>query len=218
MRETPGGSRRRDGARWSEDECPDTIRDALRQPVELGDGARDRLASALARETVRRPAPRLAGAARWLVRPLRMPLPPLAVGAAAAALVMCGILVGRGLARDDGSRARADATADATMVAARPAAARHADSARVVRFVLVAPRAGRVALVGDFNAWDAARTPMRATGDGGVWTVEVPVSAGRYLYAFVVDGTQWVADPAAPLAPEEDFGTRNSVLVVGGET
>src|SRR5437762_3557766 len=35
---------------------------------------------------------------------------------------------------------------------------------RAFQFVLVAPRATHVELVGDFNDWDATRTPMRRTG------------------------------------------------------
>jgi hypothetical protein len=32
----------------------------------------------------------------------------------------------------------------------------------------------------------------------------------------VVDGERWTVDPRAPLAPEDDFGKQNSVIVVGG--
>jgi hypothetical protein len=200
---------------WSEDTCPDALRDALRQPVDLGPEARARLATALAAEPRPRAAP-LYAAARWLVRPVRRPLPPLAMGAAAAALLLVGVLAGERRARATGAARVAD-----TVAAAAPAtavAARGAGAVQVVRFVLVAPAAAHVSLVGDFNAWDAERTPMRASGGDGVWTVEVPVSAGRHVYAFVVDGTRWIADPAAPLAPEDGFGSRNSVLVVGAET
>jgi hypothetical protein len=203
------------------DECPDSLRAALRQPVDLGADARGRLAAALGAERRPRPAPRFPSALRWFVRPVHLPLPPLALGAAAAALLLAGVFAGERFARGDARNdARAERVASLAgrdaMRASAPAGG--ADTVRVIRFVLVAPGAGRVALVGDFNAWDAARTPMRAGGDGGVWTVELPVSAGRHLYAFVVDGTRWVVDPSAPLAPEDGFGTRNSVLVVGAET
>ena len=211
----PDETPRRAPEEWTADRCPDDVREALRRPVDLGAEARARLAAALEEEPRPSAAPRLTSAASWIMRPLA--LPPLAMGVAAAALLLAGVLAGERL-----SRARAGAPAR-TAVAAAPAgtASRadgmHADTVRVVRFVLVAPGAVRVALVGDFNAWDPARTPMRGGGDG-VWTVELPVSDGRHLYAFVVDGTRWVVDPAAPLAPEDDFGTRNSVLVVGAET
>src|SRR5439155_889176 len=79
---------------------------------------------------------------------------------------------------------------------ARPAPAEAAS--RQFQFVVVAPRATRVALVGDFNDWDATRTPMRPSPRGGsVWTAVLPLSPGRYRYAFLVDGSRWLADPAA---------------------
>jgi hypothetical protein len=83
-----------------------------------------------------------------------------------------------------------------------------------VRFAFVAPGASRVALVGDFNRWDASATPMRPAGDGRLWMVEVPLPPGRHVYAFVVDG-DLTADPAAPRAGEEDFGVPSSVVLVG---
>lgn len=91
-------------------------------------------------------------------------------------------------------------------------------SAHPVQFMLVAPEARRVALVGEFNDWDPGATPM-ARAPGGAWHVALPLPRGRHVYAFVVDGNDWVADPQAPLAPERWFGSRNSVMLVdGGQT
>lgn len=87
---------------------------------------------------------------------------------------------------------------------------------RLVQFVLTAPKASQVTVVGDFNQWDPAATPM-VRRESGAWTAAIPVSSGRHVYAFIVDGDRWVADPAAPLAPEDGFGIRNSVIVVGGQ-
>lgn len=84
-----------------------------------------------------------------------------------------------------------------------------------VQFMLVAPAASRVALVGAFNDWDPIATPM-ARAPGGAWHVALPLAEGRHVYAFVVDGSAWVPDPQAPLAPERWFGSRNSVMLVGG--
>lgn len=85
---------------------------------------------------------------------------------------------------------------------------------RVVEFVLVAPSASRVSLVGEFNGWDAKATPMRVVSGRGTWSVSVPLTEGRHVYAFVVDDSTWVPDPQAPLAPEQWYGERNSVVVV----
>jgi hypothetical protein len=85
---------------------------------------------------------------------------------------------------------------------------------RIVQFVLAAPRASRVTVVGDFNDWDPGATPMRRR-TAGAWVASIPLPPGRHVYAFIVDGDRWVPDPAAPMAPEDGFGIRNSVIVVG---
>lgn len=110
------------------------------------------------------------------------------------------------------------AEAPAALADASPAASTGTDSAMgaslvTVRFTLEAPDARRVALVGDFNHWNAGATPMQRTRDGQRWVIEVGLHPGRHAYAFVVDDNV-VADPAAPSAVGEDFGVRSSVVLV----
>jgi hypothetical protein len=94
---------------------------------------------------------------------------------------------------------------------------RPGSSTRTLQFVLVAPQAATVSLVGDFNDWDAARTPMRPLrADGAVWSAVVPLPPGRYHYAFLVNGSRWLPDPAAPTASDDGFGTPSSVVTVSG--
>jgi hypothetical protein len=100
-----------------------------------------------------------------------------------------------------------------TMNRAIPAG-QSAPAQTTVQFELVAPGARQLALVGDFNSWDAHATPMTRNPATGAWVVNVPLSEGRYLYAFVADGNRWLADPHAPLASTDDFSRPNSVLVV----
>jgi hypothetical protein len=83
----------------------------------------------------------------------------------------------------------------------------------VVRFVLVAPTATRVSLVGDFNRWNPAALPMRKSNDGSAWMIEVSLVPGRHVYSFMVDG-DLAPDPAAPRAAEDDFGVPSSVVLV----
>lgn len=87
---------------------------------------------------------------------------------------------------------------------------------RTLSFVFVAPAARTVALAGDFNGWDPARTPLTREASGGIWTVDVPLAPGRYSYMFVVDGRRFVADPAAPRSVGDDFGAPTSVVTVSG--
>lgn len=86
---------------------------------------------------------------------------------------------------------------------------------RGFQFVLVEPRAVKVSLVGDFNDWDATRTPMHRTSGDGLWTAIVALEPGRYRYAYLIDGHRWLADPTAPAAHDDDYGTPNSVVTVG---
>lgn len=88
------------------------------------------------------------------------------------------------------------------------------DKRKIIRFALVAPGAGTVSIVGDFNNWDPRATPLKAERDGSTWLIDMPLSAGRHVYAFVVDG-DLVTDPSAPRAVDHDFGVQNSVVLVG---
>jgi len=152
---------------------------------------------------------------RWIVEPRSLPLSPLVGAALAAGLVGIGILLGHSQI-DRGGQTTPTGRPQAVAVT-RPPLAPH-DT--VIKFVLVAPQASTVAVVGDFNNWDAQATPMTRTPTGGTWSVAIPLHAGRHVYAFVINGangtTQWVADPTAPLAPEDGLGAPNSVVLVGG--
>ena len=101
-----------------------------------------------------------------------------------------------------------------TVLVARPWT--RADRPDVFQFVLVAPQAASVSLVGDFNDWDPARSPMRTAGGRGIWATVVQLAPGRYRYAFLVNGVEWRADPGAPAARDDEFGTPSSVVTVGG--
>ena len=51
-----------------------------------------------------------------------------------------------------------------------------------VRFVVWAPNAMRVSVVGDFNGWDGRRHPMRSRGGSGLWELFIPdIAEGRRL-------------------------------------
>jgi hypothetical protein len=104
------------------------------------------------------------------------------------------------------------AGAPAGAVAVEPAEA--SSEARPVRLRLAAPASSRVAVVGDFNDWDPAATPLRPAGDGGTWVVELRLKPGRYHYTFLIDGRRWARDPSEPPAAESDFGAPVSVLTV----
>ena len=85
-----------------------------------------------------------------------------------------------------------------------------------VRFDLKLPATAReVAIVGDFNGWDEKATPMLRRNADNSWSAQVPLTPGRHVYAFVVDGTRWLVDPLAPQVPDSGFGPSNAVMVEG---
>lgn len=84
-----------------------------------------------------------------------------------------------------------------------------------VQFVIVVPAANEVSLVGDFNDWDASATPMELVANNRVWSVTIPLSAGRYRYAFLVNGDTWLSDPSAPPLQDDEFGRPGSVVTIG---
>jgi hypothetical protein len=85
----------------------------------------------------------------------------------------------------------------------------------VVRFELAAPSASRVSLVGSFNEWNPVATPLERDPSSGKWIVSLRLPPGRHVYSFVVDGDV-TADPTAPRAADDDFGSANSVVLVSG--
>ena len=87
-----------------------------------------------------------------------------------------------------------------------------------VKFVLVAPNARTVSVVGDFNNWGLGDSALVATSNQGVWSVTASVPAGVHRYAFVINGKQWMADPTAPRSSGDDFGMPSSALVVEDST
>ena len=101
-----------------------------------------------------------------------------------------------------------------SLVASRAASPAQRDTVQVVRFVFVDTQATRVELVGDFNEWAKGSTELKRSGAPGVWAISVPLSPGRHEYAFIINGSRWVADPLA-VKSSDDFGTESSVIRVG---
>jgi hypothetical protein len=179
------------------DETLARVIETLKEPVTLDAGLDRRVMAAIEAESVH-PAPRSWLDRRWTIR--LSPLGGLAVAAGLAGLVFLGTLVR--------PATRTIVPVELTVQAA--AAGREA-----TQFVLIAPGAKTVALVGDFNDWNVSATQLARQAGDGVWWVTVPLAPGRYRYAFVVDGTKWERDPSAPGA-EDEFGRPNSVVTIGG--
>jgi len=174
------------------------------RPVVTDPAARERVMSAVRAE----PAPqRRSRVWQRVLEPRAFRLSPITSTLLAAGLVGIGVITGKVVNNRDVQPSVGEAKP--------PAVAQQLPvSDTVVKFVFVAPRASQVSVVGDFNGWNASTTPMVRTANDSVWTVTLPLTTGRHVYSFVVDGSSWNADPAAPLAPDDGFGHANSVRIV----
>lgn len=76
------------------------------------------------------------------------------------------------------------------------------------------PGAKRVNLVGDFNDWNPTSDPMTDENGDGEFTLFYPLGVGTYAYKFLVDGKNWVVDPANPTTEPDGFNGRNSVVKI----
>ncbi|MGH7552704.1 MAG: isoamylase early set domain-containing protein [Longimicrobiales bacterium] len=135
-------------------------------------------------------------ARRWTIR-----LSPL--GGLAAAATIAGVMLVASLRTEPRE------------LSAPPVASAQPVAGALTQFVLVAPEAASVAVVGDFNDWNFSATPLTRQAGDGVWWATVPLRPGRYRYAFVVNGENWRSDPNEPAA-EDEFGRPNSVVTIGG--
>ena len=185
------------------------IASEARRSVAVDPAARTRLLEAIRSEPA---PPRRGHVFAWLLEPRQLVLPPLAAAALAAGAVGIGILGGLAIHRD-GRPSAAQPSSAAAAITQLP----DSITPRTIKFALIAPQASHVSLVGDFNGWNASANPMIAHG-AGTWTVFVPLNPGMHTYSFVVDGSHFVADPAAPIAPDDGYGHRSSVVLVGGSS
>ena len=85
-------------------------------------------------------------------------------------------------------------------------------TADAIRFMYDgAAHVNSVALAGTFNCWVGDACMLRRESPTR-WSCALPLAPGRHLYKFVVDGQQWIPDPANPWISED--GQNNSCLTI----
>jgi len=71
-----------------------------------------------------------------------------------------------------------------------------------------------LALVGDFNNWNEASTPMKKAKDG-TFSVSVEMESGReQQFRYLADGRKWLNDEAADKYVTTALGNENSVVIL----
>lgn len=83
----------------------------------------------------------------------------------------------------------------------------------VKEFLISAPAAGSVYVLGDFNDWQKSESNRLIKLENGEWSGHLTVNKGRYRYKFLVDN-KWVQDPENPIVESNTFGTIDSILEI----
>jgi len=182
--------------------------DRLRTPERLAPSFDDRLMRSVRAEAADLYPPGSGSSHSW--RGARLQFSPLGALALAAGIAAVAVLSTLAI----NSRVTTSARAPAQSVAK---AVPSTDTVNLVRFVFVDANARSVELVGDFNEWTKGANKLQLSGAPGVWSVSVPLSPGRHEYAFIINGSRWVADPLA-MKSSDDFGTESSVIRIGSPT
>jgi len=84
---------------------------------------------------------------------------------------------------------------------------------RVKDFMLQAPAAAGVYIVGDFNGWRIDAESKLWNSGKGLWQKRLALPPGRYRYKFVIDGA-WTPDPSNELAEPNPYGGVDSILEI----
>ena len=82
-----------------------------------------------------------------------------------------------------------------------------------VVFMMEAPQARSVYVVGEFNRWQVGPTAVLEKDERGVWKRKVQLPPGSYQYKFYVDG-EWLVDPRNPFQIVTENGVVNSMVKV----
>ncbi len=102
---------------------------------------------------------------------------------------------------------------NAVIAESRPAPPAESVRSHVRDFILMAPEASEVHLVGDFNEWRLDTSSRLWKSGKGVWQKRLLLAPGRYRYKFVIDG-KWTPDPQNPLAEPNTSGEIDSVIEI----
>ena len=85
----------------------------------------------------------------------------------------------------------------------------------IVVFVLEAPDAREVCVVGDWNDWEPDVNRLRDPDGDGIWEIELKLEeGGDYRYQFLVNKELWIPDPKSDLQLDDGFGGVNSILQI----
>jgi hypothetical protein len=80
-------------------------------------------------------------------------------------------------------------------------------------FVISAPQASSVYILGDFNDWKKTENNRLNKIENGSWSTHLMLEKGKYHYKFLVDD-QWIHDPNNSQREANAFGSINSIMTI----
>ncbi len=88
-----------------------------------------------------------------------------------------------------------------------------------VRFSVWAPNARRVSVVGDFNAWDGRRNPMRLRPQAGIWELFIPrlTHGERYKFELLDSNGNLLPQRADPVARSSEAAPSTASIVASSK-
>jgi 1,4-alpha-glucan branching enzyme len=90
------------------------------------------------------------------------------------------------------------------------------DGVKGFNFVVWAPNAKRISVVGEFNEWEGKQHPMRRLGDSGVWEIFIPGVEGGMKYDLEVhDAKGKISRRADPAGQQFEIRPGTSSVTVG---
>lgn len=141
----------------------------------------------------------------WLLTPQPLRITPLWPASALAVMAILGVFTASMSPRDREADFRATRVAEI-----EPST----EQTVRVEFSIRVDGAEDVELIGSFNNWKSQGYRMTPNGRDGTWTISIPLPRGHHEYAFNLDRTRIVPDPAALLHKDDGFGNINSIIMV----
>jgi len=80
-------------------------------------------------------------------------------------------------------------------------------------FKVKGQKINRISIIGDFNNWDENVNLLRQESDG-YWTGSIMLSPNKYLYQFLINGTEKIANPNSKYYADEPMLGKCSILTI----